>query len=54
MLKMSKGLVRPANGYITEGKRTSICRIWLSGEFFLSILPLKALTIGVWSVEATK
>ena len=25
-----KGLVTPANGYVPEGKRTKVCRIWLS------------------------
>ena len=27
-----KGLVTTANGYVPEGKRTKICRIWLSGD----------------------
>ena len=26
------GLVTLANGYVTEGKWTKICRIWLSGD----------------------
>ena len=26
------GLVTPGNGYVTEGKRTKISRIWLSGN----------------------
>ena len=27
-----KGLVTPGNGYVTESKRTKMCRIWLSGD----------------------
>ena len=27
-----KGLVTPGNGYVTEGKWTKMCRIWLSSE----------------------
>ena len=27
---IGKGLVTPGNGYVTEGKRTKMCRIWLS------------------------
>ena len=41
---LSKGLVTPANGYVPEGKRTKVCRIWL-------FMPLKALAIRVWSLE---
>ena len=29
---VDKGLVTPANGYVPEGKRTKVCRIWLSGD----------------------
>ena len=31
-LLLLKGLVTPANGYVPEGKRTKVCRIWLSGD----------------------
>ena len=41
-----KGLVIPANEKVPEGKRTKVCRFWL-----LSPLPLKALAIGMWSLE---
>ena len=46
---MVKGLVRSANGYITEGKWTNACRIWLSGDkiIYSSILSLEVLMIGV-------
>ena len=27
-----KGLVTPANGYVPDGKRTKVCKIWLSGD----------------------
>ena len=34
MLRTSilKGLVTPANAYVPEGKRTKVCRNWLSGD----------------------
>ena len=31
-----KGLVTPGNGYVTEGKRTKMCRTGLSGDKFIS------------------
>ena len=31
-LTLYKGLVTPGNGYVTESKRTKMCRIWLSGD----------------------
>ena len=49
----SKGLVTPANGYVPEGKRTKVCRIWLSGDkiYLLCRSKLSRSVCGAWKLS---
>ena len=48
-----KGLVTPANGYVPEGKRTKICRIWLSGDkiYLLCRSKFSRSVCGAWKLS---
>ena len=47
------GLVTPANGYVPEGKRTKICRIWLSGDkiYLLCRSKFSRSVCGAWKLS---
>ena len=49
----SQGLVTPANGYVPEGKRTRVCRIWLSGDkmYLLCRSMLSRSSCGAWKLS---
>ena len=49
----SQGLVTPANGYVTEGKRTKVCRLWLSGDkiYLLCRSKLSRSLCGAWKLS---
>ena len=48
-----KGLVTPANGYVPEGKRTKVCRIWLSGDkiYLLCRSKFSRSVCGAWKLS---
>ena len=48
-----KGLVTPANGYVSEGKRTKVCRIWLSGDksYLLCRSKFSRSVCGAWKLS---
>ena len=48
-----KGLVTPANGYVPEGKRTKVCKIWLSGDkiYLLCRSKFSRSVCGAWKLS---
>ena len=51
--RKSLSIPTPANGYVPEGKRTKVCKIWLSGDkiYLLCRSKLSRSACGAWKLS---